>query len=89
MSDQFEGSCLCGAARFVATGQPESVAWCHCEKLPQASQGAGLRLRGVQAQRVCCYLRSVNQVQFVARQVARILREMRVDIDLRERPLAE
>jgi hypothetical protein len=31
MSEQIEGGCLCDAVRFVATGQPKSVAGCHCQ----------------------------------------------------------
>jgi len=27
----FEGGCLCGAVRLVATGRPKGVYWCHCQ----------------------------------------------------------
>jgi hypothetical protein len=39
MDDRFEGGCLCGCVRFVATGRPSWVAWCHCQSCRRHSAG--------------------------------------------------
>jgi hypothetical protein len=38
-TEQFEGGYLCGAVRFVASGRPEGVYWCHCQSCRKHSGG--------------------------------------------------
>jgi hypothetical protein len=30
-TEQFKGGCLCDAVRFITTGQPKGIYWCHCQ----------------------------------------------------------
>jgi len=34
-----QGSCFCGDVKFTVTGQPEAMAYCHCESCRQWSAG--------------------------------------------------
>ena len=83
MSNQFEGGCLCGAVRFVATGEPIGVAWCHCQSCRKHSGAPVSVFVAFRRDAYTVTEREDNEVQFVARQVARILRKVRVYLDVR------
>ena len=46
------GGCRCGAVRFVATGRPNWVAWCHCESCRRATGAPVAAYAGVPADAV-------------------------------------
>lgn len=35
----YKGSCFCGDVRFIVTGQPEAIGYCHCESCRHWSAG--------------------------------------------------
>ena len=38
-SENYKGSCFCGAVEFSLTGQPEAMAYCHCDSCRHWSAG--------------------------------------------------
>jgi len=88
MDDQFEGGGLCGAARFMATGQPKWVAWCHCQSCRRDS-GAPVSVLAAFGLAVYVVTKGeIKKVRFVAWRAPGILCQVRVDVDLRKRPAA-
>ena len=89
MTQKFEGGCLCGAVRFTTTGQPKGVYWCHCQSCRKHS-GACVGFCCIRTQRLYGHARRDNEVRFDAgANPARVLRPMRINIDLRKRRLAD
>lgn len=38
-SSQYEGSCFCGDVKFTVSGEPEAMAYCHCDSCRNWSAG--------------------------------------------------
>ena len=89
-TEQFEGGCLCGAVRFTATGQPKGIYWCHCQSCRKHS--------GAPASVFVAFERAAYRVtrgeitkfdSTPGKNHTGVLRPMRVDIDVRNRGVAD
>jgi len=89
-TEQLEGGCLCGAVRFVAIGRPKAVYWCHCQSC-RSHTGAPVAVFALfDCKAYRRYQRRDNQIRFYTRaNAARLLRPMRIYLDLRKPPRAD
>ena len=83
-TEQFEGGCLCGAVRFVATGQPKGVYWCHCQSCRKHS-GAPVSVFVAYEHSAYSVTGEITKFDSTpARTRWGVLRPLRLDVDLRE-----
>ena len=83
-ADRFEGGCLCGAVRFVANGQPKGVYWCHCQSCRRHSGAPVSVFVAFERAAYTVTHGEITKFEFDAgADNARILRTVRLDLDLR------
>ena len=90
VTDQFEGGCLCGAVRFIATSQPKGVYWCHCESCRKHSGAPASVFVAFERTAYRVTRGEITKFEFDAgANPARVLQPVRINIDLRKRELAD
>ena len=85
MSDIYSGHCLWGAVRFEARGKPKWVRWCHCESCRRHSWAPSSVFVSFENDVVTVTRGAITKFASSSG-VTRLLRPMRLDIDLRDRP---
>ena len=81
--ERFEGGCLCGAVRFIATGEQKGMYWCHCQSYRKHIGAPVAVLVGYQPKDKFTK-GEITKFDFDSREnAARLLRQVRIDLDLR------
>ena len=80
-TERLEGGCLCGAVRFVATGQPKAVYWCHCQSCRRHT-GAPVAVFALYDLKAYTVTKGEITKFYARANAAWLLRPMRIYLDL-------